>query len=76
MFKLLALTHLNSVWTLQIGSKFHFRLIKSKMIILGISITHDGTLTVLKDGVNIFSIAEERLNRTKAYIGFPFLALK
>ena len=46
------------------------------MIILGISITHDGTLTVLKDGVNIFSIAEERLNRTKAYVGFPFLALK
>ena len=37
MFKLLALTHLNSAWNLQIGSKFHFRLIKSKMIILTFS---------------------------------------
>lgn len=46
------------------------------MIILGISITHDGTLTVLKDGINYFSIAEERLNRQKAYIGFPFKSLK
>lgn len=46
------------------------------MTILGISITHDGTLTVLKNGINIFSIAEERLNRQKAYIGFPFEALK
>ena len=46
------------------------------MIIIGISLTHDGTLTVLKDGVNVFSIGEERLNRTKSYIGFPFKALR
>ena len=46
------------------------------MIVLGISITHDGTLSVVKNGENIFSIAEERLNRTKAYIGFPFQALR
>lgn len=46
------------------------------MIIIGISLTHDGTLTVLKDGVNIFSIGEERLNRTKSYIGFPFKSLR
>lgn len=46
------------------------------MIIIGINLTHDGTLTVLKDGQNIFSIAEERLNRVKAYIGFPFKSLK
>ncbi|MFM2374181.1 MAG: hypothetical protein RLZZ234_176 [Candidatus Parcubacteria bacterium] len=46
------------------------------MIVLGISLTHDGTLTVVKDGVNIFSIGEERLNRRKAYIGFPFASLR
>jgi carbamoyltransferase len=46
------------------------------MTILGISLTHDGTLTIVKDGVNIFSIGEERLNRRKAYIGFPFEALR
>ncbi len=46
------------------------------MTIIGISITHDGTLTVLRDGVNVFSIGEERLNRRKAYIGFPFEALR
>ena len=46
------------------------------MIVLGISITHDGTLSIVKDGKNIFSLAEERLNRTKAYIGFPFQALR
>ena len=45
------------------------------MLIIGISITHDGTICVLKDGVNVFSIAEERLNRIKGYIGFPFLGL-
>ena len=47
-----------------------------EMIVLGISITHDGTLSIIKDGENIFSLAEERLNRTKSYIGFPFKALR
>lgn len=46
------------------------------MIILGISASHDGTLTIFKDGKNYFSIAEERLNRIKAYTGFPFMALR
>ena len=46
------------------------------MIIIGISSSHDGTLTVFKDGVNIFSIAEERLNRIKVYTGFPFESLR
>ena len=46
------------------------------MLIIGISISHDGTLTVLKDGKRIFSLAEERVSRKKAYIGFPFKALK
>ena len=44
--------------------------------ILGISTSHDGTLSVLKDGQHIFSIAEERLSRIKGNIGFPFLALE
>lgn len=46
------------------------------MTVLGISFTHDGTLSVIKDGKRVFSIAEERLNRQKAYIGFPFEALR
>ncbi len=46
------------------------------MIVLGISMTHDGTLSIIKDGEHIFSLAEERINRNKAYIGFPFKALR
>lgn len=46
------------------------------MTILGITITHDGTLCVFKDGKIVFSIGEERLNRVKCYIGFPFRALE
>ena len=46
------------------------------MLVIGISMSHDGTLTVLKDGKRIFSLAEERINRKKAYIGFPFAALR
>ncbi len=46
------------------------------MIVLGISMTHDGTLSIVRDGEHIFSLAEERLNRTKAYVGFPFQALR
>lgn len=46
------------------------------MIVLGISMTHDGTLSIIRDGEHVFSLAEERLNRTKAYIGFPFQALR
>lgn len=46
------------------------------MVILGISFTHDGTISVVRDGENVFSLAEERLNRQKSYIGFPFQALR
>lgn len=42
---------------------------------LGISISHDGTLSVLRDGQHVFSVAEERLSRQKGHIGFPFRAL-
>ncbi|MEM6619006.1 MAG: carbamoyltransferase C-terminal domain-containing protein [Pseudomonadota bacterium] len=44
--------------------------------ILGISISHDGTLSVVRDGAHVFSIAEERLSRQKGHIGFPFRALE
>ena len=46
------------------------------MTVLVISLTHDGTVSIVKDGEHIFSIAEERLNRKKAYIGFPFEGLR
>ena len=46
------------------------------MTILGISISHDGTISIVKNGIHLFSLAEERINRRKAYIGFPFEALR
>ena len=46
------------------------------MCIIGIAWSHDGTLTVFRDGENVFSIGEERLNRVKSYVGFPFQALR
>ena len=46
------------------------------MIVLGINISHDSSLSIIKDGEHIFSLAEERLNRIKVYTGFPFLALR
>ena len=36
------------------------------MGILGINFSHDGTLPFVDDGRHVFSIAEERINRTKA----------
>ena len=46
------------------------------MTIIGITFTHDGTLSVIRDGKHIFSIAEERINRVKCHIGFPFSSLR
>ena len=46
------------------------------MGILGITFSHDGTLSFVEDGHHVFSIGEERINRTKAYLGFPFAALR
>lgn len=46
------------------------------MVTLGITLSHDGTLSIVRDGQHIFSIGEERLNRIKSYIGFPFQALR
>lgn len=46
------------------------------MAILGISFSHDGSVAVLDhSGKLVFAIGEERLNRIKAYIGFPFQGL-
>ena len=33
------------------------------------------SVSILKNGKNIFSISEERLNRIKAYCGFPYLSV-
>jgi carbamoyltransferase len=46
------------------------------MVTLGIVLSHDGTLSIVRDGRYEYSCGEERLNRIKAYIGFPFLALR
>ena len=46
------------------------------MITLGISCSHDGTLSIVRDGIHEYSIAEERINRIKSYIGFPFKSLR
>lgn len=46
------------------------------MGILGIVCSHDGTLSYVENGRHEFSIGEERINRVKAYIGFPFSALR
>lgn len=46
------------------------------MVTLGIIFSHDGTFSIVRDGVHVYSIGEERLNRIKSYIGFPFMALR
>lgn len=46
-------------------------------MILGISLSHDGTLALLDDDGNvIYAVGEERINRIKCYTGFPFEALE
>lgn len=47
------------------------------MYILGINAWHgDASATLLKDGLVILAVEEERLNRKKHYAGFPKLAIK
>lgn len=46
------------------------------MVTLGIVFSHDGTLSIVRDGQNVYSCGEERLNRCKSYIGFPFSVLR
>lgn len=46
------------------------------MVTLGIVFSHDGTLSIVRDGKHEYSCGEERFNRIKAYVGFPFQALR
>jgi len=46
------------------------------MAVLGINISHDSSISLIKNGQHIFSIAEERLNRVKVYTGFPFKSVR
>jgi carbamoyltransferase len=47
------------------------------MLILGLNMFHaDASAAIVQDGEVIFAVAEERLNRTKHYGGFPSLAIK
>lgn len=46
------------------------------MVTLGIVFSHDGTLSIVRDGKHEYSTGEERFNRIKAYVGFPFQALR
>lgn len=44
--------------------------------ILGIHMGHDGSLTILENGVPTFCVSEERFTRQKMYFGFPHQALQ
>ena len=47
------------------------------MLILGLNMFHaDASAALIRDGEVIFAVAEERLNRTKHYGGFPALAIR
>src|SRR5687767_10147602 len=47
------------------------------MLILGLNTFHaDASAVLVKDGVLVAAIAEERLNRVKHFAGFPALAAK
>jgi carbamoyltransferase len=47
------------------------------MLILGLNMFHgDASAALVQDGEVVFAVAEERLNRTKHYAGFPSLAIK
>ena len=43
--------------------------------ILGLSFGHDATVVLIKDGVVVEAMMEERVTRVKKYIGFPHEAL-
>jgi carbamoyltransferase len=45
-------------------------------IIIGLHMGHDASISVLRDGIPVFCLSEERLTREKMYYGFPFLALE
>lgn len=45
-------------------------------IVLGINCGHDATACLLVDGKISAAVAEERLNRNKMHLGFPWMAIK
>lgn len=45
------------------------------MHVLGIHVGHDATAVLLKDGVIVEAMSEERLSRAKKHAGFPHLAV-
>lgn len=47
----------------------------SDEIILGLHFGHDATVVLMKNGVVIEAMSEERLSRQKKYVGFPHLSL-
>ena len=46
------------------------------MYILGLNVFHDATVTLLREGTIVASVAEERLSRVKNHHGFPFQAIE
>ena len=46
------------------------------MLILGISDSHDASVTLTEDGKALFAVSEERLTRNKMQQGFPFKSLE
>ncbi|GAG37695.1 unnamed protein product, partial [marine sediment metagenome] len=47
------------------------------MIILGINAYHgDSSVAIIKDGILLAAIEEERIRRTKHWAGFPSEAIK
>ena len=45
-------------------------------LIIGVHMGHDASVTVLRDGIVVFCISEERLAREKLYYGFPALSIE
>ena len=46
------------------------------MLILGISFSHGSAAVLVDDGKVLAAIEEEKLNRIKGYIGFPYLSVQ
>lgn len=44
-------------------------------LILGLHLGHDASVAIVRDGVPLFCLSEERLAREKMYYGFPFRSL-
>ena len=47
---------------------------EARLIVLGIHFGHGAAAALIVDGRVEAAIEEEKLNRTKGYVGFPFMA--